>query len=84
MLGNTRFERSWGGQFRGSCARLSVPAGHRNGERRWGRIWGLGGNAYGERRARLREPATSVASKKATITRHRRLFRVQRAWGIET
>ena len=32
---------------------------------RWGRIWGLGGNAYGERRARLREPATSVASKKS-------------------
>lgn len=30
-----------------------------------GRIWGLGGNAYGERRARLREPATSVASKKS-------------------
>ena len=54
-----------GGQFRGSCARLSVPAGHRNGESRWGRIWGLGGNAYGERRARLREPATSVASKKS-------------------
>lgn len=26
---------------------------------------GLGGNAYGERRARLREPATSVASKKS-------------------
>lgn len=26
---------------------------------------GLGGNAYGARRVRLREPATSVASKKS-------------------
>ena len=65
MLGNTRFERSWGGNFVGVALVFLCPQGTEMERVDGGASGGLGGNAYGERRARLREPATSVASKKS-------------------
>ena len=84
MLGNTRFELSLEGDFAGIALVFLCPQGTERERVDGGASGGLGGNAYGARRVRLREPASSVASKKATITRHRRLFRVYRVWGIET
>ena len=65
MLGNTRFERSWGGNFVGVALVFLCPQGTEMERVDGGASGGLGGNAYGARRARLREPATSVASKKS-------------------
>lgn len=65
MLGNTRFELSLEGDFAGIALVFLCPQGTERERVDGGASGGLGGNAYGERRARLREPATSVASKKS-------------------
>ena len=83
-VGNTRFELSWEGDFAGVALVFLCPQGTE-----MERVDGAHLGAWWKRLWRAQSAVERACvqcriKKKATITRHRRLFRVYRIWGIET